>query len=334
MGSLRAGMRLALANRALYALLLAGAFAAISSMMLRDALQTVTGPPEAVPVVMPPMPVPGMRSLTFGGHMDGFSAWSPDGKQIAFMRDGRIHVMNASGGGTRAVTRSEGGWDVSPAWRPDGRGIGFIRLWPDKSIAQIMTVAVVGGRETAVAEEKEPVGYLAWGIRSGSLYYTLPDRVVRLQGGKAEIIFRAPEDWDLTAGGIAIRPDEKEAIFGAAQRGAGGTSYDLYSIELERSGAAPQRLTRAGGIMPSYHPKASKIAYRNPRQRTGLYIMELPTHTITRVLSDSEKAMFFHPAFSPDGRSLAVSGLSIAGVRSESKGLTSNLFVLPVPKVE
>jgi TolB protein len=67
----------------------------------------------------------------------GFShAWSPSGRQIAFVsdRDGprfaadrpEIYVVNLDGSGLRNLTRSPAG-DSDPAWSPDGRTIAFIR---------------------------------------------------------------------------------------------------------------------------------------------------------------------------------------------------------------
>jgi TolB protein len=66
----------------------------------------------------------------------GFShAWSPSGRQIAFVsdRDGprhrawtKIHVVNLDGSGLRNLSRSPA-YDSDPAWSPDGRTIAFIR---------------------------------------------------------------------------------------------------------------------------------------------------------------------------------------------------------------
>ena len=67
-----------------------------------------------------------------------YPSWSPDGKQIAFVRsfaDGyRIFVMNADGSGLERVTRPPSGGvagsvvnDLFPAWLPNGR-IAFLRM--------------------------------------------------------------------------------------------------------------------------------------------------------------------------------------------------------------
>ena len=59
----------------------------------------------------------GLRNLTRSPAYDGNPAWSPDGRKIAFGRDGEIYVMNADGNGQRNLTRSPAneGWF---AWSP------------------------------------------------------------------------------------------------------------------------------------------------------------------------------------------------------------------------
>jgi WD40-like Beta Propeller Repeat len=67
--------------------------------------------------------------LTDAPGLDGMSAWSPDGRRIAFVsdRDGswEIYVMAADGTGQRRLTNTpvdEG----APAWSPDGKKIAYL----------------------------------------------------------------------------------------------------------------------------------------------------------------------------------------------------------------
>ncbi len=65
--------------------------------------------------------VPATR-ITARAGLDGLAAWSPDGRQIAFVADvgqgnRAIWVMNASGTGARRLTGSSG-WDTAPDWQP------------------------------------------------------------------------------------------------------------------------------------------------------------------------------------------------------------------------
>ena len=55
----------------------------------------------------------------------GRAVWSPDGSQIAFLRNGRIYVMNSDGSGERVLTN--GSADADPYWSRDGSRIAFTR---------------------------------------------------------------------------------------------------------------------------------------------------------------------------------------------------------------
>jgi TolB protein len=57
----------------------------------------------------------GRENLTTGPEGDIEPAWSPDGRLLAFVRDGAVHVVRADGSGLRRLTPG-----ASPAWAPDG----------------------------------------------------------------------------------------------------------------------------------------------------------------------------------------------------------------------
>lgn len=71
-----------------------------------------------------------VRNLSNHEAEDGYPAWSPDGKQIAFVseRDGNkeIYIVDADGSNLKKLTDYEG-YDWFPSWSPDGRQIAFIR---------------------------------------------------------------------------------------------------------------------------------------------------------------------------------------------------------------
>jgi TolB protein len=70
----------------------------------------------------------GQRNLTHHPAFDGWPAWSPDGKQIAFSSNRRanyqIFLMNADGSNVRLLANTEGR-ATEPRWSVDGQMIYF-----------------------------------------------------------------------------------------------------------------------------------------------------------------------------------------------------------------
>jgi hypothetical protein len=66
---------------------------------------------------------------------EGDASWSPDGRQILFVREfgvshsnwsgGHIYVINVDGSGLRELTRTRR-YDSEPVWSPDGKKIAFV----------------------------------------------------------------------------------------------------------------------------------------------------------------------------------------------------------------
>jgi dipeptidyl aminopeptidase/acylaminoacyl peptidase len=78
-----------------------------------------------------------ITQFTFGDKNDGQPQWSPDGKQLAFVRsDGdksQIWVLPLTGGEARSLTKSKYG-ATQPRWSPDGKTILFTSSIPMHAI--------------------------------------------------------------------------------------------------------------------------------------------------------------------------------------------------------
>ncbi|SMB90251.1 alpha/beta hydrolase family protein [Deinococcus hopiensis] len=71
------------------------------------------------------------RALTQGEGRDASPRWSPDGKTLAFVRDGQLFLLPLPGGEARRVTRFKNGVE-GVQWSPDGRFLTFLSLGDDE----------------------------------------------------------------------------------------------------------------------------------------------------------------------------------------------------------
>ena len=70
-----------------------------------------------------------LTRLPRGAGFPDSPIWSPDGRRIAYLLPGSLHVMNADGSEDTVLTRfPEGIFPSTPAWSPDSRSIVFARL--------------------------------------------------------------------------------------------------------------------------------------------------------------------------------------------------------------
>jgi Tol biopolymer transport system component len=226
-----------------------------------------------------------------GAEFDG--AWSPDGRRIVYRdsrrginEDDEIYIARADGSGARNLTRNPAN-DWGPDWSPDGR-----------------TILFNSDREAGI-----PGGYLLSPVGSN----------LRRIGADAWIEYPA------------FSPDGARIAF----MGHADGDYEIYVADLA-TGKATQ-LTDAPGSdgWPVWSPDGSTIAFASERddcvhavedarcwnsgeagEHHDIWIMDVDGSNQERVTPE-----FGHfVAWSPDGRSLLVSGYSLYVIRPDGTG--------------
>ncbi len=95
----------------------------------------------------------GVIRLTTDPGADMYPSWSPDGRSIAFVRDGDVYVMGADGSGaTRVMSSPES--EIAPSFSPDGTKLVFGRP-SGVDNATIHQVDLDGSNEQLLYEEPE-----------------------------------------------------------------------------------------------------------------------------------------------------------------------------------
>ena len=114
---------------------------------------------------------------------DNTPVWSPDGKQIAFVRHRyydhpKIYTINSDGSNLTSLTRHPKG-DYSPTWSPDGTKIAFISKQDGN--AEIYIVNPDGSGQTRLTYNDTDDKYPTWSLDSTKIAF------VSKQDGNAEI---------------------------------------------------------------------------------------------------------------------------------------------------
>src|SRR5262249_22748059 len=128
------------------------------------------------------------RSALFVARADGThrrvlapgvdSVWAPDSKRIAYVLDGRIHVVDLDGGHNRVVARGD-----RVGWSPDGTSIAFLGVAPS-SVDGPLSVRRNGRSRIVAALASE----FAWSPNGRWLAYS-----THVPGGQDELAVVRPD---------------------------------------------------------------------------------------------------------------------------------------------
>ena len=183
------------------------------------------------------------QQLTTVGASESEPAWSPDGAQIAFLRDGYLHTMAADGSDVRGIAPGIPVDHEPPVWSPDGTRLAF-RGEPD---GVLYVVGADGSNLREVADRAAArriwSGRLAWSPDGRGIAFMArndvsggPDLYVADVEGNGRVTRIA---WGF--GSPVWSPDGTEIFFGhgEAKKGPG-----LYAVAV----ADPHHLRRVTEI--------------------------------------------------------------------------------------
>jgi Tol biopolymer transport system component len=271
---------------------------------------------------------------TSGQNFD--PTWSPDGRKIAFVGDGKIYVTNADGSGKRRLTPTRNAApgfrpDSRPAWSPDGRKIAFETLRHAGPRAcsdghpsagcnwEIYVMNADGSGQRRLTRDPAIDGGATWSPDGRKLLFHRASRPKRgtLSGFYVMNADGSGQRRLAAATGTAVWSPDGRMI--ALSRGS-GNARDVYVINTDGSGQ--RRLTHSPGmdLDPTWSPDGRKIAFVSRRERcpgvaddrlayvcgnAEIYVMNADGTGQRNLTRSPAYAYYSSAAWSPDGRKMA-----------------------------
>jgi serine/threonine protein kinase len=207
---------------------------------------------------------PGDRSATTlvkGSRCDILPERSPDGKLVAFTRQGtrsaEAWVMNADGGGLRKVTDMARGTRLT--WSPDGTRLAYIG---DKGgVRQIYTIPLRGGSETQITTDASAKDDPMWSSTGRIVFWSKRDSDVE------QIYSLDPNEpggtWTrLTRDGVrAVDPEWSPDGSTVAYVRGQATGSDIWLVKADGSGAHALTSGAVRDMDPAWSRDGRWLAY-------------------------------------------------------------------------
>jgi serine/threonine-protein kinase len=207
--------------------------------------------PSPTPSMISRFTIPLSEGQVFTNDGRHLVAISPDGGQIVYVANGRLHLRSMANLQSAAIPGTEGRQGVlNPVFSPDGRSIAF---WAAED-RTIKTMAINGGAAVTVCSAERPLG-IAW--HAGAILFGQGrEGIMRVAaaGGKPETLVHVREGE--VAHGPQMLPGGRHVLFTVAT-GTGADRWDKAKVVLQSLDSDDRKTLIDGGsdgrFLPTGH---------------------------------------------------------------------------------
>ena len=221
----------------------------------------------------------GLRRLTETPAAEFQSAWSPDGREIAFVRAGQgVFIVSALGGAERRISGS----GSMVGWTPDSRSL-LVRDRTDEGPHGIFSIDLATGTRHQVTRSPRGMGDWVFAVSpdGSTLAFVRYERpgisdvyVAPIAGGEP----RRRTNWNATISGVSWASDGREILYSVGE--PAGLDHSLFRIpadgdRLERGTRALHASVASLSMSRPRSGQPGRIAFTRSRIDVGLRLVDL-----------------------------------------------------------
>lgn len=249
--------------------------------------------------------------------------WSPDGSQLAYVKNDLLYVVDKNGADRRPLIAVKGYRDSNPAWSPDGSKIAFVCTSITSGRQAVYTVNVHGVKTTNISGWSDDNSYRSpsWSPESDRIVYEeYSDTAARLiiktlKTGEQTVL---TELSDVTLSSEASwSPSGKKILY----KDSSNETYTIWPDGSHRS-----VISDGDSYQASWSPRGDRIVFLEDPSDASLSISEKDGTVIWLPIQKGEYDEVAYPVWSPDEDKIAFTMVKDNNQRSE------DLFILDLKR--
>jgi Tol biopolymer transport system component len=241
----------------------------------------VAGPPGSYHIRV--RQIAGERSVDVSAELPGEHtqpAWAPDGSQVAFVGNGSVFVVAATGGSPKRLVETPGNPVLDVAWSPDGQSVAY-------SNATGLWLKPVGSGPARPLVENRVAHSLAWSPDGTRLAFVegIPATLDNMSAGPVRIVDVATRTLIAVTRSDVVNlspvwaPDGRSLYYTSNAQG----TLDVYRQLVTRAGQPRDSAQRITAGLSARHISLSsdgtRMAYDVVRNRSNIWAVDIPAGT-------------------------------------------------------